>query len=173
MVSPARTKLDWYGFGELTPAMLYELLQFRQAIFVVEQRCAYPDLDGLDHGAQHLLLRIEGALAGCLRLIPFPDERKVKIGRVAIAESERGKGLARHMMQEALARCRRDYPDYAVALSGQTYLAPFYESLGFVVTSPPYDDYGIPHVDMLYSPSPAPRERVADAKRRPGEGSRD
>jgi ElaA protein len=151
VISPARTKLDWYGFGELVPAILYELLQFRQAIFVVEQRCAYPDLDGLDHGAQHLLLRIEGALAGCLRLIPFPDERKVKIGRVAIAESARGKGLARHMMQEALARCGRDYPDYAVALSGQTYLAPFYESLGFVVTSPPYDDYGIAHVDMVLS----------------------
>jgi ElaA protein len=144
-----RINLDWYGFGELTPALLYEVLQFRQAIFVVEQSCAYPDLDGLDQLAWHLLLRVGDALAGCLRLIPFPDERKVKIGRVAIGETERGKGLARHMMREALARCRRDYPDHTVTLSGQTYLAPFYESLGFVVTSPPYDDYGIPHLDMV------------------------
>jgi ElaA protein len=51
-------------------------------------------------------------------------------------------------MIEALARCRRDYPDCAVALTGQTYLAPFYESLGFAVTSEPYDDYGLSHVDM-------------------------
>ena len=141
--------LDWYDFGELTPASLYKLLQFRQAIFVVEQGCAYPDLDGLDQAAQHLLLWVEGTLAGCLRLIPLADERRIKIGRVAIAEAERGKGLARHMMQEALARCRRDHPDCIVTLTGQTYLAPFYESLGFITTSAPYDDYGLSHVDMI------------------------
>jgi len=151
-----QVSLQWYRFEELGPALLYELLRFRQAIFVVEQSCAYPDLDGLDQGAQHLLLRIDGALAGCLRLIPFPDQRRVNIGRVAVAEAARGQDLARALMREALARCRRDYPDHAVRLSGQTYLAPFYESLGFVVTSAPYDDYGIPHVDMILSPSPAP-----------------
>jgi ElaA protein len=129
--------------------LLYEVLQFRQAIFVVEQSCAYPDLDGLDHPAQHLLLRVNGKLAGCLRLIPFPDAARVKIGRVAIAEPLRRRGFARSMMIEALARCRRDYPEYTVTLSGQTYLAPFYESLGFVVTSEPYDDYGLSHVDMM------------------------
>ena len=138
----------WYGFADFSAALLYELLQFRQAIFVVEQSCAYPDLDGLDRHAQHLLLRSDGALAGCLRLIPFPEERRIKIGRVAVAEAARGRGLARQMMIEALARCGRDYSGHAVTLSGQTYLGPFYESLGFVVTSPPYDDYGIPHVDM-------------------------
>jgi ElaA protein len=148
-----QVSLQWYRFEELGPALLYELLRFRQAIFVVEQSCAYPDLDGLDQGAQHLLLRIDGALAGCVRLIPFPEERRVNIGRVAVVETARGKGLARQMMIEALARCRRDYPDYAVRLSGQTYLAPFYESLGFVTISPPYDDYGIPHVDMVLRPN--------------------
>jgi predicted GNAT family N-acyltransferase len=68
-----QVSLQWYRFEELGPALLYELLRFRQAIFVVEQSCAYPDLDGLDQGAQHLLLRIDGALAGCVRLIPFPE----------------------------------------------------------------------------------------------------
>jgi ElaA protein len=168
-----RTSLEWYGFGDLTPALLYEVLAFRQAIFVVEQRCAYPDLDGLDQRAQHLLLRADGELAGCLRLIPFPDEARVKIGRVAVAATLRGQGFARLLMREALARCQRGYADCAVTLTGQTYLTPFYESLGFAVTSAPYDDYGLSHVDMILSPSPAPRERVADAKRRPGEGRRD
>jgi ElaA protein len=51
-------------------------------------------------------------------------------------------------MDEALARCRQDHPDYAVILSAQTYLAPFYETLGFLTTTAPYDDYGVPHVDM-------------------------
>jgi len=164
-----RTSLEWYGFGDLGPAQLYELLQFRQAIFVVEQRCAYPDLDGLDERAEHLLLRVDGELAGCLRLIPFPDEARVKIGRVAVAPALRQRGFARVLMKEALARCGRDYPDYRVTLSGQTYLAPFYESLGFAVTSAPYDDYGLSHVDMALLPSSALRERV-DAGDKPADG---
>ena len=144
-----RTSLEWYGFGDLAPALLYEVLAFRQAIFVVEQRCAYPDLDGLDQRAEHLLLRVDGMLGGCLRLIPFPNEARVKIGRVAIAPALRRRGFARSLMMEALARCRRDYADCTVTLSGQTYLAPFYETLGFAVTSEPYDDYGLSHVDMM------------------------
>jgi ElaA protein len=167
-----KLSMEWYRFAELSPDLLYEVLRFRQAIFVVEQSCAYPDLDGRDQGAQHLLLRVDGALAGCLRLIPFAGEPRVAIGRVAVGEPFRRRGFARTLMLEALARCRRDHPDCAVTLTGQTYLAPFYETLGFAVTSAPYDDYGLSHVDMLL-PSPAPRERVADAKRRPGEGQRD
>jgi ElaA protein len=162
--------MEWYSFGDLSSASLYEVLRFRQAIFVVEQGCAFPDLDGRDQGAQHLLLRVGGELAGCLRLIPFAGEARVAIGRVAVGEPLRRRGFARLLMMEALARCRRDYPDCAVTLTGQTYLAPFYESLGFVVTSAPYDDYGLSHVDMLL-PSPVSRERVAEGDSpRPGEG---
>jgi len=182
--------MEWYRFGDLSAALLYEVLRFRQAIFVVEQSCAFPDLDGRDQRAHHLLLRVGGELAGCLRLIPFADEARVAIGRVAVAAALRRQGFARSLMSEALARCRRDYPACTVTLTGQTYLAPFYESLGFAVTSAPYDDYGLSHVDMTLIPSPAPRhlgarERapdgrrikdapgVADAKRRPGEGKPD
>ena len=162
-----QVSLQWYRFEELGPALLYELLRFRQAIFVVEQSCAYPDLDGLEQAAQHLLLRIDGSLAGCLRLIPFADEKRIKIGRVAVAETARGQGFARALMREALAHCRHDYPDHAVMLSGQTYLAPFYESLGFVVTSAPYDDYGIPHVDMVLPPNSGHSGTAAGRVRNP------
>ena len=158
MRGSGRASLSWCRFDELSPGLLYEILRFRQAIFVVEQHCAYPDLDGLDQGAQHLVLRVDGALAGCLRLIPFSDERRIKIGRVAVAEASRGQGFARRLMQEALARCRRDYSGSSVSLTGQTYLAPFYESLGFVATSAPYDDYGLTHVDMVLNPDPALRK---------------
>ena len=140
--------MEWYRFADLSPALLYEVLRFRQAIFVVEQSCAYPDLDGRDERAQHLLLRLDGGLAGCLRLIPFADEARVAIGRVAVAGPLRRQGFARMLMMEALARCRRDHPACTVTLTGQTYLAPFYETLGFAVTSAPYDDYGLSHVDM-------------------------
>jgi ElaA protein len=139
------------SFGDFPAPLLYEVLRFRQAIFVVEQASPYPDLDGRDERAHHLLLRVDGALAGYLRLIPFAGEARVAIGRVAITAPLRRHGLARLLMAEALARCRRDFPNCAVTLSAQTYLAPFYEALGFGATSAPYDDYGVPHVDMARS----------------------
>jgi ElaA protein len=72
---------EWQRFEELPADVLYEVLRFRQSIFVVEQRSPYPDLDGFDRMAWHLLARVEGALAGHLRLIPAP----LRIGRVAVA----------------------------------------------------------------------------------------
>ena len=143
-----RASLEWLRFAELPAPLLYEVLRFRQAIFVVEQACAFPDLDGLDQQAQHLLLRQEGALAGYLRLIPFPEESRVAIGRVAVGEAQRRRGLARLLMADALGRCARDYQACAVTLTAQTYLVPFYQSLGFRSTAAPFDDYGLMHVDM-------------------------
>jgi ElaA protein len=138
----------WRDFTDFLTSELYELLRFRQAIFVVEQSSPYPDLDGLDARAHHLLLHDDAALAGCLRVVPYPEENRVGVGRVAVAPACRRGGLARLMMQAALARCRSDYPDSAVGLGAQTYLVPFYASLGFRPISPPYDDYGVPHVEM-------------------------
>ena len=147
--------VEWRQFAEFSAPLLYEVLRFRQAIFVVEQCCAYPDLDGRDRQAQHLLLRIDGELIGCLRLIPLPEEARVAIGRVAVALDHRGRGVARRMMHEALTRCRNEYPGWGVMLGAQTYLVPFYESLGFRAISAPYDDYGVSHVDMaLALPDP-------------------
>jgi ElaA protein len=140
--------LEWHDFAGLPAGLLYEVLRFRQAIFVVEQACAYPDLDGLDRRAHHLLLEAAGALAGYLRLIPHPDEHRVSIGRVAVALSLRNRGIARRLMTAALGRCERDYPGLAVGLSAQTHLTGFYESLGFRAIAPPYDDYGVPHIEM-------------------------
>jgi ElaA protein len=148
-----RALFEWRRFGDFSAALIYEVLAFRQAIFVVEQRCPYPDLDGLDGRANHLLPRVDGELAGYLRLIPYPDETRIAIGRVAVAAQLRRQGLARLLMAEALDRCRRDHPDCTVILSAQTYLVPFYETLGFRATSAPFDDYGVQHVDMAQASS--------------------
>jgi ElaA protein len=141
--------LEWRRFDELSAARLYELLRFRQQIFVVEQGSPYADLDGRDEPAQHLLLSAEGALVGYLRLIPSPDPPRVMIGRVAIAPAMRGRGLGRRLMREALRRCDEAYPGRPVALSAQSYLVPFYAGFGFAAISAPYDDFGVPHVDMV------------------------
>jgi ElaA protein len=140
--------MEWQPFAALTAEALYELLRFRQNIFVVEQRSPYPDLDGLDQEAWHLLLRAEGALVGYLRLIPQP----LRIGRVAITPDLRRHGLGRKLMEEALLFCRRHFPAQPIVLGAQLHLVSFYESFGFTVMSEPYDDFGVLHVEMMLLP---------------------
>jgi ElaA protein len=138
----------WQRFDQLTVDGLYELVRFRQGIFVVEQESPYPDLDGLDQHAWHLLLRMEGELAGYLRLMQMP----VRIGRVAVAPHLRGRGLGRRLIEEALGFCREHYAAQEIVLAAQLDIAPFYASFGFAVASEPYDDFGVRHVDMILRP---------------------
>ncbi|HEV2303235.1 MAG TPA: GNAT family N-acetyltransferase [Stellaceae bacterium] len=145
--------MEWRRFGELPPPLLYRILRFRQAVFVVEQNCAYPDLDGLDMPACHLLLRVESDLAGYLRLVPPAEPGAcVRIGRVAVAPARRRRGLARLMMAEALRLAAEAYPGYGTLVSAQAYLAPFYAGLGFLPVCEPYDDFAVPHIDMRRPP---------------------
>ena len=134
----------WHKFERLSADKLYELLRFRQGIFVVEQSSPYPDLDGLDQDAWHLVLRVDGALTGYARLIPTP----LRIGRVAVAAEQRQHGLGRTLMEEALSFCHERYPGMPVVLTAQAYLVPFYRSFGFEPTGSPFDDFGVAHVDM-------------------------
>jgi ElaA protein len=141
--------LEWQRFAEFSTERLYELLRFRQAIFVVEQRSPYPDLDGFDQQAWHLLLRRDGRLGGSLRLLPPPH---LRIGRVAVAADLRRQGLARRLMTEALGLCRERWPGSAILLTAQLPLAGFYEGLGFSRIAQPYDDFGLTHLPMRLPP---------------------
>ena len=154
---------EWQRFEKLSATSLYDMLRFRQSIFVVEQTSPYPDLDGLDQDAWHLLLRVDGDLCGYLRLIRMP----LRIGRVAVASHLRRHGLGRRLMEEALRFCRDHYPDQAIALAAQLELVPFYEGFNFAVSAAPYEDFGVMHVEMVCSgvrPSPLP----PTARARPG-----
>lgn len=150
-MSKAGIRMEWRWFGELPAAELYELLKLRQDVFVIEQRCLYPELDGKDQPSIHLLVRDgDGRLAGCARIVP-PGARypEPSIGRLVVRPDARGKGLAREIMLEAIARCRELHPGRAVRIQAQKYLEKFYASLGFVTVTEPYDEEGIIHVDML------------------------
>jgi ElaA protein len=142
------TVTEWQRFEQLSADKLYELLRFRQSIFVVEQRSPYPDLDGLDQSAWHLLLHVDGVLAGYARLIPTP----LRIGRVAVLAELRRQRFGRRLMEETLLFCRAHYPGTPVVLTAQTYLVPFYRSFGFEPTGAPFDDFGVAHVDMTLMP---------------------
>jgi ElaA protein len=144
-----RITSEWRRFDELSAAALYELLRLRQQVFVVEQNSPYPDLDGLDQRAHHLLLADDRTLCGCLRLLaPAEDGPMARIGRVCIARHLRRRGLGHRLMAEALAFCREHHRGQVVALSAQLPLVPFYESYGFAAIGDPYDDFGVAHTEM-------------------------
>jgi ElaA protein len=140
---------EWRQFEQLSTQELYDVLRFRQGIFVVEQGSPYPDLDGFDQTARHLLLSDGNALGGYLRVAPIPGPPPVVgIGRVALAPGLRGRGLGHMLMDRALGLCRDDYPGQSLVLRAQRHLVPFYQSFGFAVTSEPFDDFGVTHVEM-------------------------
>ncbi len=142
---------QWCRCEALTLAQLYALMAAREAVFVVEQQCAYQELDGLDLGAHHLVAWAEdGAVAACLRVLtPGVRYPEPAIGRVLSTRDYRRQGLGRELMIRALAQVGQLYPGQAVRISAQTYLEAFYRSLGFATVSAVYDEDGIPHIEML------------------------
>ncbi|GAA1776380.1 GNAT family N-acetyltransferase [Luedemannella helvata] len=134
-------------FAELTPTALYNILRLRVDVFVVEQECVYPDLDGLDllDTTRHLWFappdEPDQPLA-YLRLMSGPDGDR--IGRVCTAATARGGGLAGRLMTAALGLATPP-----VRLNAQAYLTEFYRRHGFAADGPEFLDDGIPHVPML------------------------
>ena len=137
-------------FDELSAREVHDILQARAAVFVVEQACAFQDVDGADPLGWHLYARRDGAIAAYCRLLPAGVKfAEPTIGRVVTTAAARGTGLGRNLMQEALARAHALWPGEAVRIGAQQRLERFYHSLGFVTASAPYDEDGIAHVEML------------------------
>jgi len=137
------------GLDELSPRDLYDMLKLRVDVFVVEQKCPYPELDGKDLDALHLRLLSGGNLVGSARIRkPAKTDPAARIGRVVVALGHRGKKLGDRLMVEAIAQCERLYAESPIKLSAQSQLLRFYESFGFVPVTGEYLEDGIPHVDM-------------------------
>ncbi len=146
--------MHWYykTFSELGNDELYGILKLRQDVFIIEQTCIYPDLDGADQTATHLFAKDEnGAEVIAYLRIFAPGEKyaETTIGRVLTRHTHRGGGLGRTLMLEGIRVAEREYPGYAIKISAQVHLGQFYGELGFVNSSEPYDEDGIMHVDML------------------------
>jgi ElaA protein len=135
-------------FSELDPHTLYAVLRLRASVFVVEQACAYLDPDGLDVDAHHLLGWLDGALVAYARVLVVGGE--VAIGRVIVAPAQRGTGLGRALMREAMALAWRVHGHGPLVVGAQAHLAGFYGSLGFVVRGERYLEDGIWHVGMRW-----------------------
>jgi ElaA protein len=142
------TSIEAVPFQALDAETAYAVWRLRQQVFVVEQECPYPDLDGRDDepGTRHVLLREGSRLVGYARVLDDAKDGQSlwRIGRVALAPEARGRGLADPLMATALQVC----PDRDVVLDAQAPLAKWYETMGFEVTGPEFLDDGIPHLPM-------------------------
>lgn len=141
---------SWNSYDDLSKEEIYEILSFRQSIFVVEQKSWYQDADGLDQECDHLIIKNKERLVGYLRLVPPGTLYDTpSLGRISIEKQSRGEGLGAKLVQEGLRKCEKIYTSSAVTISAQEYLIKFYQGHGFEVLGEVYDEDGIPHVKMV------------------------
>lgn len=136
-------------FNELSLPELYQCLQLRSEVFVVEQNCVYQDIDGKDEKAIHVLGDYDGKIVACCRLFaPGYYFENASIGRVVIDAAYRDRKWGHDLIREAISAIKEAYGTGAITISAQLYLKKFYESHGFVQDGEEYPEDGIPHIKM-------------------------
>ena len=148
--------------SDLTADELNRILQARCAVYVVEQKCAYQDLDGIDRQALHMWLEDEGQILAYLRIFAAPDlAEAVQIGR--LLPTVRGKGLGTKILHAGIAAIPGFFTNVqTIRLEAQCYATGFYTREGFALQGEPFDEDGIPHVLMerpLILPEDAARKQ--------------
>ncbi|HTS84276.1 MAG TPA: GNAT family N-acetyltransferase [Usitatibacter sp.] len=145
--------MHWHfaRFDDLSPRDIHDLYQARVAVFVLEQKCPFQDVDGADPQCWHLIGRAspQGEVLAYSRLVPpgvkYPEP---SIGRVLTTAAARRTGAGRELMAESIARLEKLWPGRPIRIGAQQYLERFYGSFGFARTSAPYDEDGIMHIEM-------------------------
>ena len=144
-----------YTFQKLSINELYSVLKLRSEVFVIEQNCIYQDMDGKDKDAIHVLgFSTEGTLLAYARILPegiaYPEW---SIGRVIVAKKARNTGEGHRLMAQCLECIFKSAGKKAIRISAQLHLKQFYERHQFTSTGKSYLEDGIPHIEMLYTPS--------------------
>lgn len=138
-------------FEELSNFELYQILQLRINVFMLEQECLYPECDNKDLKGKHLMGYLNNQLVAYARLLPpgvsYPD---ASIGRVVVHPQCRHLKLGNALMSKAIAQVREDFPNEDIRISAQVHLQGFYERVGFERVSEEYLEDNIPHVEMLF-----------------------
>ncbi len=137
-------------FDQLSNFELYQILQLRSEVFVVEQECAYQDLDGKDEKALHIFGLKDGNIVAYTRVFAPGDYfENVSIGRVVVPKDKRKFGFGKVIMEASLKEVQKRFPEATIELSAQTYLIKFYQDLGFDTQGEGYQEDGIPHIRMV------------------------
>lgn len=136
---------------ELSAQQMHAILKARCDVFIVEQNCAFPEIDDYDHVALHLTAWANGdQVAAYLRILPPSSTyAEPSLGRVLSGTAFRGTGIGRQLIAEGLKRLELRYPNQSVRIGAQSYLIQFYGAFGFKIASEEYIEDGIPHVEML------------------------
>ncbi len=169
-------------FDDLSLRELHDIFQARLEVFVVEQKCPFQDVDGADPECWHLMGFAHDALgprrhgddesasaesrprlvAYCRLVPPGTKFAEPSIGRVITVGAARRTGCGRELMRQAIAHTDKLWPGKALRIGAQCYLERFYAAFGFVTVGQPYDEDGIPHVEML-----RPASGIADRSDQP------
>ena len=137
------------SFEELNKAELYQIIQLRIAVFIVEQDCPYPDLDDMDQDAQHLWIEDAGEIVCYLRVNPAESRfSEPSLGRIVTKKKYRNRGLAEILIKRAIDLVF-EKESRAIRISAQCYLEKYYEKFGFLKASEEYLEDNIPHIEML------------------------
>ncbi len=137
-------------FNELSNKELYQILQLRNKVFVVEQNCVYQDADGKDYDAYHIFIKENDKIIAYTRVFKPGDYfDQASIGRVVVDPKYRGNFLGKKIMQKSMDFVFNELNFYEILISAQVYLQKFYEDLGFKKISDEYLEDGIPHIKML------------------------
>ena len=143
-------EIEVKSFDELNNKELYELLQLRSEVFVIEQDCIYQDIDGKDERALHILGVEDGkiiAYARCFQAGDYFDD--AAIGRILVRENYRKLGYGHQITKASIDAIKTKYKADTIKISAQIYLVIFYESHGFKTKGDRYMEDGIPHIAMV------------------------
>lgn len=137
-------------FNELSLQELYDILQLRSEVFVVEQDCVYQDIDGKDAEALHVIGKKDNEIIAYTRCFrPGYYFKEAAIGRVVVKKSQRKFGYGHDIMNASDKAIMDNYGTSTIKLSAQQYLTDFYNSHGYVITGDGYLEDGIPHIAMI------------------------
>ena len=135
-------------FQELSNIELYQILQLRTEVFVVEQDCVYQDMDDKDFESLHVVLLLDNSIAAYTRI--YESSKSSHIGRVVVKRENRKNDLGKLIMKESIDSCESVYGSQDIIISAQLYLLKFYSELGFKSEGDIYLEDGIKHIQMRY-----------------------
>ena len=143
-------EINTYRYNELTTNQLYSILKLRAEVFVVEQNCAYQDLDNKDNKALHLIGEINNEIIAYTRIFKKGDYfTNSSIGRVLVKKEFRKKELGKVIMEKSIEIIKKHTKEEKIEISAQKYLTKFYKDLGFKKTGKEYLEDNIPHIKMM------------------------
>ena len=147
-----KSNFIWHDFGSISKEELYDVLNLRQKVFIIEQDCFYEDLDYSDQDANHLLLYKDNKLIGYSRVFaPGIKYDTASIGRIVIDLDYRGKGYGKKVTLESISFIKKEFLNSKITISAQYRLVKFYKDLGFKPEGKVYLEDGIDHIKMVLS----------------------